>query len=334
MNLRSKILLVVALIAGTFCAFVTKAVLNSLPSGQEEPAAVEEKTIPTMVAKRDLMPGDEITPQNIRFDRIPESQVPTEAVNYYSDAKHRVLTKGVGKGQLISIYDLNEPETSETVYYTPLNSTRASFLIGSVVGTGAKGEEFLEDIRRNIVPGVDKVDFFLTTEVREDNSPDGVKPLQRTSTVEQILDDVDIYQVRMVQQQKGEHETPQSRLELSFILSDSQFELLEKAAGQGRVTIEFAADQPEQEQEESPLFEIEPAMTPSEPAESQPVPEEPLPLPTSTITAPVSAEPVPAQTAEAAPAAPAEPVESVPVERPRMSIPRPRVSYTKPDVSL
>lgn len=337
MNLRSKMLLVVALIAGTFCAFVTKAILNSIPEEQEETAVVEEKTVPVMVAKRDLLPGDEVTPQNIRFDRLPESQVPSEAVNHYSDAKHRVLAKGVGKGQLISIYDLNEPELKEGSFYTPLNSGRASFMIGSVVGKGGDGEEFLDDIRRNIVPGVDKVDFFLMTEVREDNSPDGVKPLQRTSTVERILDNVDIYQVRVVQQQEAESDISQPRLEFSFILNDNQLEKLEEAAGQGRITIEFAADRSEEEQEESPLFQIEPLVTPVTPPidSAEPVQEESLLLPTSTILPPLNLPPAPTQTVEAAPAAPAEkPEPAEPVERPRMSIPRPRVSIPRPDVAL
>ncbi len=329
MNIRGKILLVVALVAGTFCALVTKAILNSIPETEEEAALVEEKTIPTMVAKRDLLPGDEITPQNIRFDRLPESQVPAEAISYYSDAKHRTLVKGVGKGQLVSLYDLNESDSAETGYYTPLNSSCASFLIGSVIGSSGKSEEFFDDLKRNIVPGTDKVDFYVTSEKREEDSADGAKPVQRTSVVKKILDDIDIYQVRVIQQ-PTDFGTTEPRLELSFILNDEQIEMLEEAEGAGRVTIEFAVSEEDETQGRSPLFDIEPAVIPAgtapeEPAE--PVAEEELPPPEEETAAPVQpasdSSPMPAQTAE---------IESA--EPPRMSVPRPRMSVPRPDAAM
>ncbi len=339
MNIRGKLLLFVALIAGTFCALVTKTILNQIPDGEEASPQVQEKTIPTMVAKRDLLPGDEITPQNIRFDRLPESQVPTEAVNYYSDAKHRTLVKGVGKGQLISIYDLNESESSETGYYTPLNSSCASFLVGSVIGSSGKGEEFLEEIKRNITPGVDRVDFYLSSEKREENLPEGGKPLQRTSVVKKLLGDVDVYQVRVIQKVTDLGQT-EPRLELSFILNDSQLEMIEEAEREGRVTIEFSAgdeaapspilggrfdpgtergaDESAAARDASPLFEVEPASTPAaSPAD------DPAPAPVEENVSP--AQPVSdsslisARTADMNAAPPVR--KNAP--RPRMSVPRP-----------
>ena len=335
-------LLVVALIAGTFCALVTKSILNSIPEEQEEAAVAEEKTVPVMVAKRDLLPGDEVTPQNIRFDRLPESQVPSEAVNRYSDAKNRVLKERVGKGQLINIYNLEEPKPENG--YTGPNTKCVSFMIGSVVGKGEDAEKFLGDIRRSIVPNVDKADFSLVTEVREDNSPDGAKPLRRTSTVEPILDNVDIYRVRVVQQQEAESDTSRPRLELSFILDNDQCKMLEEAASRGRITIGFTAGQSEEEQVESPLLKFEPLVTPVSPLLDSAEPEQEesflkptssLPQPTSAIFPPSNSPPVPTQTVEAAPAAPAEkPEPAETAERPRMSIPRPRVSIPRPDVAL
>ena len=358
MNIRGKILLFVALIAGTFCALVTKAILNQIPDAEETAAQVQEKTIPTMVAKRDLLPGDEITPQNIRFDRLPESQVPTEAVNYFSDAKHRILVKGVGKGQLISIYDLNESESSDTGYYTPLNSSCASFLIGSVIGSAGKGEAFLEDIRRNVVPGVDRVDFYVTAEKREEDSPDGGKILQRTSVVKKLLYDVDIYQVRVIQKPTDLGQT-EPRLEFSFILNDAQLEMIAEAEREGRVTIEFSGDS-DTAQDASPLFEVIPAAASSagraetlgsallrrteeesgssdgagsllfDSAGETPLSEETAPGetgPSEEISAPVqpAAETslIPSQTAEVNTSSP-----------PRMSVPRPRMTIPRPDANL
>lgn len=358
MNIRGKILLFVALIAGTFCALVTKAILNQIPDAEEETARVQEKTIPTMVAKRDLLPGDEITPQNIRFDRLPESQVPTEAVNYFSDAKNRTLVKGVGKGQLISIYDLNESESSDTGYYTPLNSSCASFLIGSVIGSAGKGEAFLEDIKRSIVPGVDRVDFYVTAEKREEDSPDGGKILQRTSVVKKLLDDVDIYQVRVIQKPTDLGRT-EPRLEFSFILNDAQLEMIAEAEREGRVTIEFASDD-DTAQEVSPLFEVIPAAVPSAGRGGQT--ESPLLRPADEDTAlsdgsgsvpfddagetPLFEKTVPGGTESSEEiSAPVQPVsDTLPIPAqtveintsspPRMSVPRPRMTVPRPDAKL
>lgn len=355
MNTRGKLLLFVALVAGTFCALVTKAILNQIPEAENKAAQVQEKTIPAMVAKRDLLPGDEITPQNIRFDRLPESQVPTEAVNFYSDAKHRTLVKGVGKGQLISIYDLNESEASEGGYYTPLNSSCASFLIGSVIGGNGKGEEFLEDIKRNINPGVDKVDFYLTSEKREEESPQGGKLFQRTSVVKQLLDDVDIYQVKVIQKATQEG-LLQPRLELSFILNDDQLAMIEEAEREGRVTIEFSADESEPFQDASPLFELEPAAAPAaavgdgrfdatparEPGEgddllggSTGTPaaspfDESVPVLPADEAVPSEEALVPVQPVSDSAAVSAQTAEMTVSSPPRMSIPRPRMSVPRP----
>ena len=320
MNLRSGILLVVALVLGIGFAQVTKSILNSIPEKETETTVVEEKMVPTLLAKRDLLPGDEITPQNIRFDLLPESQVPNEAVNHYTDAKHRIVTKRVGKGELISIYDLNDPENVDSGYYTPLNSSCVSFQIGSVVGRDNTGKELLKNICENIVPGVDKVDFLLTSEKQEENSPNGTKPLQRTSMVSKLLGGVEIHRVRTVPQQESELDSPESRLEISFILSNTQRAMLEEALARGRVTIELAADSTEEElQEGSPLFEIEPSVVPVEvPA---PIPEEKEPVPPTSAVLPASGDAsASVQTAEL------ETTESSPAvnaSRPRRSIPRP-----------
>lgn len=326
MNIRGKILLFVALVAGTLCALLTKTILNQIPDSEEAVSQVQEKMIPTMVAKRDLLPGDEITPQNIRFDRLPESQVPAEAVNYYSDAKHRTLVKGVGKGQLISIYDLNKSETSEGGYYTPLNSSTASFLIGSVIGSGGKGEEFLEDIRRNITPGVDRVDFLLTSEKREENLPEGGKPLQRTSEVKKLLDDVDIYQVKVVQKVTDLGQT-EPRLELSFILNDSQLEMISDAEQEGRVTIEFSVNDDSASQDDSPLFEVEPAASADRGGsfDSGVLPiEERVPVLPAGETTPAEETVSPAQPVSDSSVIPARPAVINTYSPPRMSVPRPR----------
>lgn len=328
MNLRSIILLCVALVTGTSAAIVTKMILNSIPE-EGEVVVVEEKTVPTMVAKRDLLAGDEITPQNVRFDRLPESQVPAEVINFYHDAKNRTLTKSVGKGQLISIFDLNNPEETQgqAAGYLPLNSSFASFVISSVVGCthAAASEEFYNDLKRHITPGVDKADFSLTSEKREDDSDSG-RPQQRLSTVEKLLEGVEIYQVRTIQRSKDSGEI-EPCLELTFILSDSQLETVEDACSAGRVTIELVAGDNggnAGDGTESPLFEVA-ASAVSETAPVLSADSEaavPTAVPVSSETA-VDEEP--AQDGFNAPAVAAPP---------RMSVPRPRMSVPRTDSSM
>ncbi len=222
-------------------AFATKAILTSIP---EERAAKEGQKglVPIMVAAKDLLPGEELNPQNVRFDRFPENVVTQDIITHYRDAAGRTVKQAVKKGAMISLYNLNDsPEGSSpksTAYVTPGNHY-VSFLIDKISEdeTPAAGFEALENVRKSVRPEEDRAEISVSLEEEGEKDPETGKPLPRTLVTRSLFDNVDIHQVKTRQRVIDNEGTIETVLLFTFILSDEQLNVINEAAGKGRLTI-------------------------------------------------------------------------------------------------
>lgn len=281
MNLRSNLLLFLALATGTALAFGTKMILTAIPENRQE-EILRELRVPAMVAKKDLVLGEEITPQNIRFDRFSESEVPTDVITHYKDAAGRTLFHDVKKGEMISLYHLNAPNDNgiETGTFIPLKNHFITFLIESIIDEGnlLTDDVMINRVRKNIRPQTDKVDFLLSYEKGDAKDAETGKPLPRTLSTETLLDHVDVYQVKLLQKVIDNEGTIKSALKLAFILSDEQLRLINEASAKGKITI-VVQDPNAVESESQPMIlqgttrEESPSSTEDEKEDARPIPD-------------------------------------------------------------
>ena len=275
MSLRSSLILVFALVTGMAMAFGVRMMLQpSAPTGTEV-VSTDEPQVPVMVAKIDLAVGDELTPQNIRFDRFAESGVPWDAIYHFSDVTDRTLVKPVKAGKLISLKDLNDPDADRekiTSFMKP-GYQPVPIEIDSVAGIG---EEAAGQIKSLVFPE-DLVTLSAILEEKEeetDEAPDR-KPHQRKLVTKALLEGIPVYKVIGRQRIIDNFGTVKKIALVYVLLNDQQLKEIneagdngnllltvqKKTVGENRETVSLRALPPNASTEESapPVTEAPPA---------------------------------------------------------------------------
>lgn len=240
MSLRTHLLLVVALVTGSIFALTFRAIFytKQAPIPEEEIAKAAEPQIPVMVAKSNLGMGEELTAQNVRFLRCPESGVPWNAIFHYQDVVGRRLIKPVQEGRLISLFDLNDPdsEKEETATFIPPGYQPIPIQIESF---GDKQEDYAS-IKKLIQPQ-DQLSISVMVESKEfSDEQDDSRPHQRKLVTKPLFDHVGVYKVAH-QQRIADNQGSLERLALLYVLlDDQQYSQLKEASLVGNLMLTVA----------------------------------------------------------------------------------------------
>ena len=230
------------MLAGVAFAFIFRQVFyENKPAEmtEEEQKLASEPQIPVMVAKGNLQAGQELTAQNIRFQRFPESQVPWNAIFLYRDVIGRRLVRPVLSDRLISLSDLTSPEENPrgTIAFIPPGYQSVNIEIPAI---NDSDPAVLAQLQQRLHPQdhvtISVMQEDTDTEEGEDSSS---RPAQRKLISRIICENVEVYRVSSAQ--KGavaSGSSPAGRIAvLSLLLNESQQKELREAAKVGNLVI-------------------------------------------------------------------------------------------------
>lgn len=261
MNPKTWFLLIVALVGGVGAALCVKSIFFAEPTEQvvDENAGIGTKER-TLVANFDLPSGTELTAQNVRFDLLPESQIPRDAIFSFEGFSGRKTLNDLKAGTPITLYDLvldEETETSETSFVPPGYSIVPIEIQTAVNAKG--GRNFLKTtpLDRMIKAG-DVVDLAVVKEdsgsVAAGDSSLAAAPVRRPRlTTTRIVENVDVFAVSD-EKTFAADDGAQKRVSIvSVLLSAEQREIVRKASEEGKIKVLSNGDDSESFDEASAL---------------------------------------------------------------------------------
>ncbi len=247
MNLKTWLLLLVALLAGGAAALGVKSIffVESDEDVEEVAVAVGTET-QLLVANVDIPAGTELTARNVRLTLTPESEIPREERPLtFSEAVGALTARDLKAGEPISLFDVAAPEASaspEETYVKP-GYTIVPIEIQTATKAGG-GRDFLKTTKldKMLKPG-DLVDLAV---VKEDKSVAssalGAAPRRRLTT-ETIVEGVEVFSVLDASRFSQETGAAERASTVCVQLSKEQLAATTKAAEQGRVKIIPRAEQ-------------------------------------------------------------------------------------------
>lgn len=238
MSLRSQLILIFALIAGVFFAIGFRTIFYTKPAplSEEEQKLASEPKVPILVAKGNLAVGEELTAQNIRFQRFAESQVPWNAIFHFQDTIGRTLVKPVQNGRLISLFDLNDPDQEEKadISFVPPGFQPIPIEIDSMLGTG---DRTFAELKRILTPQ-QKIDVAVVLEdknaAQETADP---HPQQRKLVSKPLCREAEIYRLASTRKQVAGSAEPAKVAVVYLLLNDEQAEQVKEAAKVGNILL-------------------------------------------------------------------------------------------------
>ena len=258
MSLRSQLILIFALIAGVVFAIGFRTIFYTKPAplSEEEQKLASEPKVPILVAKGNLAVGEELTAQNIRFQRFAESQVPWNAIFHFQDAIGRTLIKPVQNGRLISLFDLNDPDKEEKadVAFVPPGFQPVPVEIDSPLGPG---DHAFAELKKILVPQ-QKIDIAVILEDKDAPlETDETRPQQRKLVTKPLCQEAEIYRLASTRKQVAGSAELEKIPVIYLLLNDEQAEQVKEAAKAGNILITI-----HQPNEEKALeLEVRPAET-------------------------------------------------------------------------
>ena len=270
MSLRSNLILLFALITGMAMAFAVRSMLQAPGPDNASAVQTDEPQVPVMIAKTDLAVGEELTPQNIRFERFAESGVPWDAIFHFQDVTGRTLIKPVKAGKLISLKDLNDPDANkqEINSFMKPGYQPVAIQIDSIVG---KGESDAGEIKSLVLPD-DLVTLSAIVEDKEEETGESseTKPHQRKLVTKPLLENVPVFKVAGSQRVADNFGTLEKIALVYLLLDTQQLKRVNEAADSGNLILTVQKKTSEEDQKPVLLRGSTPENLP---AEAEPVPE-------------------------------------------------------------
>ncbi len=247
MNLKTWLLLLVALLTGGAAALGVKSIFFVESDEDAEQAAVAIGTeTQILVANVDIPAGTELTAQNVRLTLTPESEIPREERPLtFSEAVGALTARDLKAGESITLFDVAVPEASaspEETYVKP-GYTIVPIEIQSATKAGG-GRDFLKTTKldKMLKPG-DLVDLAVVKEEKSvASSALGAAPRRRLTT-ETIVEGVEVFSVSDASRFSQETGAAERASTVCVQLSQEQLAAATKAAEQGRVKIIPRAEQ-------------------------------------------------------------------------------------------
>ncbi|MDO5552487.1 MAG: Flp pilus assembly protein CpaB [Planctomycetia bacterium] len=231
---KSLVVLFVALVAGVLASLIVKQAFVK-PKATVDPV-VQGRLAPVLVAKNAIATGDEITALNIRFDRIPEDEVPRDAITSFSDAVHRKAINNVADGSILSLYDLDvhEENSDREPGFIPPGYRVVPVSIETITSGVAYGDMSgflpLEDI---LAPG-DQVSLSVVTEDVEASSTANAG---RKLVTRPLLNEIGVYKVASEMRPNLKDGRPSRSSVISLLLSQADANKVERSVGEGRLRL-------------------------------------------------------------------------------------------------
>ena len=241
MSWQKQLFLILAMIAGVgFALLLKKGFYDNKPveMTEEEQKLASEPQIPVMVAKGDLQAGQELTAQNIRFQRFPESQVPWNAIFLFRDVIGRRLVHSVPKDRLIGLGDLTSPDEGkqDTMTFIPPGYQAVNIEIPAFNDSDSAS---LVQLQQRLRPQ-DRVSISVMYEdVQQEEADSSSRPAQRKLATRIVCQNVEVYQVSAVRKEAvAGGTTPAGKVAvLSLLMNESQNKELRDAAKIGHLII-------------------------------------------------------------------------------------------------
>ncbi len=236
MSLRSQLILIFALVAGCLFAILFRMVFYDKPSEGANFTVVGQKPpVPVIVADDDLEIGDELNAQNVRFRAFPEDMVAWDAITHFKDVKQRRLVRPVQKGHLISLLDLNDPESDdgkETIFIPPGYQPVPIEISFPFVKSSETLSIVMEKFRVQ-----ERVTLSIVFEDIQGNITVDGRPAQRKLMMSPVCEDVEIYQVAIVQRRENSDSEMQKVLVVTVLLNQDQMAQVFAAIKTGNLVI-------------------------------------------------------------------------------------------------
>ena len=238
MNLKTWLLLLVALLTGGAAALGVKSIFFV----EEEPTvevAAPGETTPILVANVDLPVGSELTAQNVRLTLVPEKEIPREPTLTFSDAVGEITTRDLKAGEPISLFDVavaEETAAPETSYIKPGYSIVPVEIQAATKAGG--GRDFLKStkLEKILKPG-DVVDLAVVKEDKSATAAPGIAHPRRRLITETIVAGVEVFSVSDATRFSQETGDAERASTVCIQLSEEQLAAATKAAEQGRVKL-------------------------------------------------------------------------------------------------
>lgn len=238
MQYKLLIYLMVALILGVFSSFVVK---KALFTKDLKPVAIQKGPMAhVLVAKTDLIAGCEFTSQNIRFDLIPESMIPRDAIFSTEGVLQRKASVDIPKDAVITLFDIQmqkNEEEEKTVSFIPPGYSVVPIQIDSIsnVENGGDLSSYLK--LDEILKVGDKVELSVIHREQinsKDASKRGTIP---KLVVQTIVPSADIYKI-FTEMRVSENSSISHRFSvLSLLLDEEGIKRLKKAGSTGRIRL-------------------------------------------------------------------------------------------------
>ena len=241
MSWQKQLFLILAMLAGVVFAIIFREVFyDSKPAEmtEEEQKLASEPQIPVMVAKGDLQVGQELTAQNIRFQRFPESQVPWNAIFLFRDVIGRRLVHSVPNDRLIGLSDLTSPDEGkqDVMAFIPPGYQAVNIEIPAFNDSDSAS---LVQLQQRLRPQ-DRVTISVMYEdVPQEDTDSSSRPAQRKLATRIVCENIEVYQVSAVRKEAVAGGTaPAGKIAvLSLLLNESQNKELRDAAKIGHLII-------------------------------------------------------------------------------------------------
>jgi len=238
MNLKTWLLLLVALLTGGAAALGVKSIffVEEEPTGE---VAAPGETTPILVANVDLPVGSELTAQNVRLTLVPEKEIPREPTLAFSDAVGEITTRDLKAGEPISLFDVavaEETAAPETSYIKPGYSIVPVEIQAATKAGG--GRDFLKStkLEKILKPG-DVVDLAVVKEDKSATAAPGIAHPRRRLITETIVAGVEVFSVSDATRFSQETGDAERASTVCIQLSEEQLAAATKAAEQGRVKL-------------------------------------------------------------------------------------------------
>jgi len=240
MNSKTLFLLVVALICGTITSFGVKLVFfNTSEEDNAGEAVITGPMGEIVVAKTDLMAGDELNAQNIRIALVPEKEISQDAVfNFDSTVTHRVL-RNIAKDTPLSIFDLELIENQEeTVSYTQPGYAVVPIQIEQIVTSGdSRNYTNVLQLDQLIRPG-DQVSLTVTQEdISADRNTTGASRSLRKLVNKTLIDSIPVYSI-VCEPKTGKVGNSDDKIStVSFMMNKEEEDLVQNAMVSGKIRL-------------------------------------------------------------------------------------------------
>ncbi len=248
MNLKTWLLLLVALLTGGAAALGVKSIFFVETESDEEVAVAVGTETQVLVANVDIPAGTELTAQNVRLTLTPESEIPREERPLtFSEAVGALTARDLKAGEAISLFDVaasEEAASPEETYVKP-GYTIVPIAIQTATKAGG-GRDFLKTTKldKMLKPG-DVVDLAVVKEDKSVASTALVSAPRRRLTTETIVEGVEVFSVSDASRFSQETGVAERASTVCVQLSQEQLAATTKAAEQGRVKIIPRVEQPE-----------------------------------------------------------------------------------------